>query len=169
MKMPGWLSLPKNASRRLTGVPETVDPRAERLLAYWRENASRESGLPDRRAFDATRMIEWLGFFSIYEFDEADDDYYNRLEGTFIADLTGEDWTGRRATEVDAYFGSRFRPDLDAVRQHREPVVELVQIYQNDFGQAVRILLPVSKSGGRAADQIFVAMFACDQDFGSAP
>ena len=153
--------LPKNSARRLTVIPATVDECAERLLAYWTATASQETGLPDRRTFDAVHMIEWLGFFSIYEYDQADDDFYNRLEGTFVIDLIGENWTGRRASDVDRHFGSRFHLELDEVRRGRQPVIDLVQIYQSDYRQAIRLMLPVSKNGNRTADQIFVAMFAC--------
>lgn len=152
------LDLPKNASARFEADSGELSPLVRSLIDYW--HASRgENGLPDRESFDASRMTRWLGYLSIYEHDEVSDDFRNRLEGSFVADLTGENWTGRFASEVDARFGSRFLAELREVRQLRLPSIDLIQIFQNEFGVAVRVMLPISSRPGPEADQVFVAIF----------
>lgn len=153
------VSLAKNASARLDDAGPIENPKAASLLEYWHRNRQ-DGALPDRTTFEATRLAEWLGFLSIYQYEAGPDDFRNRLEGSYVADLTGENWTGRYASDVDRRFGSSFRAELAEVRVRETPVADLVQIYQNDYGVAVRLLLPVALIGGREADQIFVALFA---------
>lgn len=155
-----WPRLGKNDSARLGAA---VDDRAAALLSFWHRNAAAGAGgLPDRQAFDPLNLAPWLGYLSVYEHDAGRDDFLNRLEGTYVADLTGENWTGRFASDVDRRFGSRFGEELAAVRRSRQPATDLVQIFQNDFGVAVRLMMPVAKVGSSRADQIFVAIFAKD-------
>ena len=156
---PDEIRLRKNESHCLSQIPDDADPRIAELLDYWHRSRD-EGSVPDRRAFDPLNLLKWLGFCSVYEYKEERDDFLNRLEGTFIVDITGQNWTGRYASDVDSHFGSRFQEELKAVRAARLPAIDLVQIFQNDFGQAIRLLLPVSKSDGIQADQVFVAMFA---------
>lgn len=155
------LRLGKNGSARLDGDRSELGPLAQSLLSFWYANRS-DAGLPDRRAFDPSLMTTWLGYLSIYEYEPSGEDFRNRLEGSFIADVTGENWTGRYASEVDARFGTRFRHDLINARTQRVPIVDLIQIFQNEFGVAERLLLPVSRTGTAEADQIFVAIFSKD-------
>jgi|GEM_PF-611892 len=153
------LRLPNNASVRLETLEDVPEPKAASLLAFWHDQRP-AGGLPDRRAFDPTEMTEWLGYISVYEYLSDRGDFLNRLEGTYVADLTRENWTGRKASEVDARFGSSFLSELLETRALREPVIDLVQIYQNDYGAAVRLLLPLSREGGDDVDQVFAAFFA---------
>ncbi|MDF1792595.1 MAG: PAS domain-containing protein [Thalassobaculaceae bacterium] len=153
------LHLQKNASARLDSAGGDLNPQAARLISFWHANRL-ETGLPDRQSFDPSCMTEWLGYISIYEYEPAKDDFRNRLEGSYVADLTGENWTGHYASEVDMRFGARFLRDLKETRVQRVPLVDLVQIFQNDYGVALRVMLPVSRRSGREADQIFVAIFA---------
>lgn len=138
-------------------------PLAESLIDYWYENRG-DGGVPDRLSFDPFPLVTWLGYLSIYEYDAGRDDFRNRLEGSFVTELTGENWTRRYASEVDARFGSHFLSELRNVRRRRLPSADLIRIYQKDFSVAVRVLLPVCSdvSAGAAADadQVFVAIFA---------
>lgn len=159
-------------ARRGAGNRPGVDassraPLARSLIDYWYMHRG-PGGVPDRRSFDPFPLVRWLGYLSIYEYDAGRDDFRNRLEGTFVTELTGENWTRRYASEVDARFGSRFLPELRDVRRRRMPSTDFIRVYQKDFSVAVRVLLPVcsgvsvntAADATANADQVFVAIFA---------
>lgn len=148
-----------SASVRLATSDRDLSPLAAALLDYWQSTRS-ESSVPDRSAFDPLHLTRWLGYLSIYEYEPERDDFRNRLEGTYVGNLTGENWTGRRASEVDARFGSNFLAELREVRSASEPMAHLIKVFQKEFSVTERVLLPVSTAPGRRADQIFVAIFA---------
>lgn len=151
--------LGKRPSVRLETSDRDLSPLAAALLAYW-QSSRRDGGVPDRGAFDPLHLTRWLGYLSVYEYEPDRDDFRNRLEGTYVGNLTGENWTGRRASEVDARFGSSFLGDLRQVRDRREPTAHLIKVFQKDFSVTERVLLPVSTRPGGDADQVFVAIFS---------
>ena len=151
--------LGKHASIRLDAADDDLSPLAASIIDYWYD-CRPEGGVPDRRVFDPVRLAKWLGYLCVYEYKPDEDDFRNRLEGTYVGNLTGENWTGRRASDVDARFGSNFLGELREARETREPMVHLVQIFQKNYNVAERILLPVSREPDGEPDQIFVALFA---------
>ncbi|WP_420562060.1 PAS domain-containing protein [Thalassobaculum sp.] len=151
--------LGKQPSVRLGTSDRDLSPLAAALLGYW-QSSRPAGGVPDRSAFDALRLTRWLGYLSVYEHEPERDDFRNRLEGTYVGNLTGENWTGRRASDVDARFGSSFLADLREVRDRAEPAAHLIKVFQKEFSLTERVLLPVSTVPGGKPDQIFVAIFA---------
>lgn len=147
------------SSVRLENADRDLSPLAASLLEYWQAGKP-QKGVPDRQAFDAARLGKWLGYLSIYERMPEQNDFRNRLEGTYVGNLTGENWTNRRASEVDARFGSTFLSDLQEVCDLGEPTAHLIKVFQKDYSVAERVLLPVSTVAGGPADQVFVAIFA---------
>ena len=147
------------SSLRLSTSDSDLSPLAAALLEYWQATRGK-GGVPDRAAFDPLRLSKWLGYLSVYEYEPERDDFRNRLEGTFVGNLTGENWTGRRASEVDARFGSTFLADLREVRIAGEPMADLIKVFQKEFSVTERVLLPVSTIPAGSADQVFVAIFA---------
>lgn len=138
------------------------DPRIADLLQYWKGHCL-PGGLPDRDAFDAIKLRRWIGAFSIYEYDRDRDDFLNRLEGSGISRLTGQNWTGRYASEVDRLFRGGFLPRLRQVCRNRRPFADFATVYQRRYLSAWRLLLPVAKSGGTRPEQVFLALFEWDQ------
>lgn len=151
--------LGKSQSIRLEASDRDLSPLAAALLAYW-QSGRPDGRVPDRSAFDPLKLTKWLGYLSIYEYEPERQDFRNRLEGTYVGNLTGENWTGRRASEVDARFGSSFLDDLRQVRDLGEPMAHLIKVFQKDFSVTERVLMPVSTQPGGEADQVFVAIFA---------
>ena len=147
------------SSVRLEASDRDLSPLAAALLSYWQATRG-AGGVPDRGAFDPLNLAKWLGYISIYEYEPEQDDFRNRLEGTYVGNLTGENWTGRRASEVDARFGSNFLADLREVRASGEPMAHLIKVFQKEFSVTERVLLPVSTVRDGSTDQIFVAIFA---------
>lgn len=147
------------SSVRLEASDRDLSPLAAALLEYWQTTRG-AGGVPDRGAFDPLRLTRWLGYLSVYEYEPERDDFRNRLEGTYVGNLTGENWTGRRASEVDARFGSSFLADLREVRDAGEPMAHLIKVFQKEFSVTERVLLPVSTTPDGRTDQVFVAIFA---------
>ena len=137
---------------------EQMNSSAISLLAHWYSNC-RNSLVPNRIAFSPDALQEWLGYISIYEYVPERCDFINRLEGTLITEMTGQDWTGRWASEVDQSFGSTFQEELAAIRATATPSIDSVRIYQKKFRTATKVLMPVEEMGRRKADQVFLAMF----------
>lgn len=137
---------------------ELASPRAESLLTFWEAHRG-AGGIPDRHAFTPHALRAWLGFLSIYKYDPEADDFLNALEGTLISQMTGQDWTGKWASEVDDTFGSEFRSEMKDVLATLRPASGNVRIFQKDFNTATRLLMPVAAKGSSEASQVFLAMF----------
>tara|TARA_E500000318_G_scaffold21426_1_gene21870 strand:+ start:3649 stop:4122 length:474 start_codon:yes stop_codon:yes gene_type:complete len=132
--------------------------RAEGLLAFWHDSR-KDGGIPDRNAFDPQALRKWLGFISVYKYVEELDDFVNALEGTLITQITGQDWTGKLASDVDSEFGSTFHDELCNVRRSRVPLMDHVKIYQKDYKSATRLLMPIADKGSQEVDQVFLGLF----------
>jgi hypothetical protein len=144
--------------RRLDDLPATADPRVGALHATWLSLC--ENGLPpDRERLDVFALRRWLGHISIYEAIDGGADFRIRLEGTRISQMTGEDWTGRRASEVDATFGTKLLPSMQHSLRTGSASVHATRIFQREFKTAIRLLLPVRSRPGAAVDQIFLVIY----------
>tara|TARA_R110002012_G_scaffold318911_1_gene538116 strand:+ start:1360 stop:1968 length:609 start_codon:yes stop_codon:yes gene_type:complete len=135
-----------------------ADHPADSLRAYWHANVL-EHGIPDRNSFNPEGLRPWLGCISIYKFLEEQGDFINALEGTLITKMTGQDWTGKLASDVDIAFRSTFRKELSDVGISKQPLMNTVQIFQKRYKTATRLLLPIAEKDGREANQIFLALF----------
>lgn len=140
---------------------DVVDDFGDRLLDFWIMGRT-ESGLPDRRHFDAINLHPWLGYLSIYERLGAYADFRNRLEGSAVAEMTGENWHGRLASEVDSVFGSAFSRELRRAAVWGYPLRSTCRIYQRPYLVVDRILLPVTVHGSHV-DQVFLALLPRDE------
>ncbi|HEY9566913.1 MAG TPA: hypothetical protein VIR38_02385, partial [Thalassobaculum sp.] len=101
----------------------------------------------------------WLGHISIYEAIDGRTDFRIRLEGTRIAAMTGEDWTGRLASAVDQAFGTRLRGILLETLRSRRPAFHVTRIYQRESQDATRMLLPVRSRHDAPVDQILLVLY----------
>lgn len=144
--------------RQVDTLPPSADARAGTLLAKW--SACRIDGRPpDREDLDVFALRPWLGHISIYEAMDADADFRVRLEGSKISQMTGEDWTGRRASQVDDRFGTRLVAIMREVVRTGRPGLHTTRIYQREFRSAIRLLLPVCSRSGGPVDQIFLVLY----------
>lgn len=137
-------------------LPPFADARATGLLAAW--TAGCRDGLPpDRDCLDVFALRAWLGHISVYE--AIGGDFRVRLEGTRISQMTGEDWTGRLASQVDARFGTRLVEIMRNVVNSRRPRFHTTRIYQREFRSAIRMLLPMRSRSDGPVDQIFLVLY----------
>jgi hypothetical protein len=115
--------------------------------------------VPSREQLDPFTLRPWLGHISIYEAVEDGHDFRIRLEGTSIVSITGEDWTGKRATDVDARYGCRIAEFMrEIVRTHR-PMIHTMHVFQNEVESITRLLLPVRTRRDGPVDQVFLVIY----------
>lgn len=151
--------------REIADLPSSADPQARTLLDKWGSLCA--DGLPpSREQIGPFELRPWLGHISIYEAIDGGADFRIRLEGTRISQMTGEDWTGRYASEVDAAFNAQLVSHMQEALRTGRPSLHAIGIYQRKFRSAVRMLLPVRSRADGPADQIFLVIYL---DPGQAP
>jgi hypothetical protein len=122
---------------------EELHPFVAGLLDLWRSRCP-SGGVPRRAEFDAFTLRPWLGWLTVYE--ELDDkaDFFVRLDGTNIVALTGDEWTGRRMSELDPRYAVPVLKTLRRAVRERQPIVD--RFYNpavKDFLTFHRVTLPL--------------------------
>lgn len=141
----------------LAGLDAACDPALHELLALW-ENLASDGKPPLRTSLDPFTLKRWLGHISIFE--AADDgDFIIRLEGSAIVDMTGENWTGYRAGEVDRKYGSQLVDHIGEVIGTGKPAFHRMMVFQRKHFFASRILLPVRKTADGPVNQVFLTLY----------
>jgi hypothetical protein len=148
----------------LDTLPATASPLLHKLLQFWSAAAGADH-VPSRERLDMFALRPWLGHISIYEAIDGGRDFRIRLEGTSIVAITGEDWTGKRATEVDARYGSQIAEFMRKVVRTHQPMVHTMRVFQNDVERITRLLLPVRARAGGPVNQVFLVIYADPQQF----
>ena len=135
---------------------------ALRLLEHW-QAFNAQGQRPTRGDFTPFSLKRWLGNIDIYDVESDGADFRMRLNGTEVVAMTGEDWKGRTAHEIDKKYGSTLHEELHSVYRSRKPLAHHIRIFQKDYVMAYRLLLPIFSDAddGRVA-QIFLAIFAMD-------
>ena len=146
----------------LDALPLSASPALYSLLQFW-STAAGDNDTPSRDRLDAFTLRPWLGHISIYEAIDGGRDFRIRLEGTSIVAITGEDWTGRRATEVDTRYGCRIAEFMREVVRTRRPLVHTMRVFQNEVESITRLLLPVRANTDGQVDQVFLVIYADPQ------
>ena len=149
--------------RQFDGLPDFASPMLHALLKFWTECGGTEQ-VPDRGQLDAMSLRPWLGHISIYEAIPGVADFRIRLEGTSIVAITSEDWTGRRASDVDRRFGSQLVEFMRKVIETGKPAVHRMRVFQNEVEFITRLLLPVRTQPGGPVDQVFLVIYPDPQD-----
>jgi hypothetical protein len=143
--------------QELDGLPASASPSLYSLLKFWSTAGSGD--VPSRDRLDVFALRPWLGHISIYEAVDGGDDFRIRLEGTSIVAITGEDWTGRRASEVDAKYGCHIAEFMREIARTRKPMVHTMRVFQNGVEFITRLLLPVRARPDGPVDQIFLVIY----------
>lgn len=131
------------------------------LRAFWDECVAAD-GLATRRRVTPFTLRRWLGHLCVYELLPGDSDFRIKLDGTAVVALTGEDWTGRQVSAVDARYDTTLLADcLDVCLTARPVLSRSALLFQKTWVTYHRLLLPVSARGDRY-DQVFNAIYAAD-------
>jgi len=146
----------------LDALPASASPSLYRLQQFWSDMAGRD-GVPSRERLDAFTLRPWLGHISIYEAIDGGRDFRIRLEGTAIVAITGEDWTGKHASDVDAKYGSKIAGFMREVTRTHRPMVHTMRVFQNEVEYITRLLLPVRTRAGGPVDQVFLVIYVDPQ------
>lgn len=148
-----------NACREgpLSGLDEASDPALSELVDLWLSR-TRDGKVPLRQSLDPFTLKPWLGHISIYEAMD-DGDFLVRLEGSAIVDMTGENWTSYRASEIDKKYGTPLTEDLGEVIAAGKPSFHRMMIFQRRHFFASRALLPVRKAAESPANQVFLVLY----------
>ena len=145
--------------QELGALPGGADPALRRLLEFWSRLAGHD-GVPSREQLDPFTLRPWLGHISIYEAVDDGHDFRIRLEGTSIVAITGEDWTGKRASEVDARYGCRIAEFMREIVRTHHPMIHTMRVFQNEVESITRLLLPVRRGRAGPIDQVFLVIYA---------
>ncbi len=145
--------------REVAAMPISAAPALHKLYDFWLDCRG-VGDVPNRDAFDPFNLRPWLGHISIYQTINDGADFRIRLEGTSIVAITGEDWTGKRASDVDRRYGSRLVDFMKATLRAHEPAIHTMRLFQNNIEYITRVLLPVRSQQRGPVDQVFLAMYA---------
>jgi hypothetical protein len=143
----------------LESLGESAPRQARDLLALWWQFA--DGNMPTRDDFTPDNLSSWINDISIYEYHPDKDDFQILLEGENIVALTGEDWRGAFAREVDCHFSTSLHAALSMARTTGRPQLHQLQVFQKEWRKGIRLLLPVllKKKGQEDVLQVFLAIF----------
>ena len=147
------------SEREVATVPDFAAPLLHQLHDFWYDCRG-TSDVPNRDAFDPFNLRLWLGHISIYETIQDGADFRIRLEGTSIVAITGEDWTGKRASDVDRRYGSRLVDFMKMTIRTHQPAIHTMRLFQNNIEYITRLLLPIRSRPLGPVDQVFLVMYA---------
>jgi hypothetical protein len=151
-------SEPEIDERRVDVAPPTTPPALSKLLALWRSLAA-GGEIPHREQLDTFTLRPWLGHVMIYEAIDGGRDFRNRLEGSEVVMLTGQDWTGRCASEVDSEFGSRMLAYMQEAVRTGVPCIHTMWMFQNDAIRVTRLMMPIKSRPDGPVDQILAVLY----------
>ncbi|MDH5556034.1 MAG: PAS domain-containing protein [Alphaproteobacteria bacterium] len=137
---------------------EVTDARLRRLHEYW--NAKRGARpAPTRREIDPVEIPDLLGFVNIFEVQNDPRDYKVRLNGTEVAEMLGQEITGRFcSTVLSGPDATNCKTAFDLCVDRRQPMIvetSLAFCGKPYMAQTV-IVLPLS-SDGEQIDMIITA------------
>ena len=140
-------------------MPATV----RSLLDLW-HSFDTDGGRPTRQDLTPFTLKPWLGFIDVYGVEDGGRTFRIRLNGSHTTAMTGEDWTGRTAHDVDRKYGFGLHDEVHRVFTSKRPACHVTRIYQKDFALAYRLMLPVfSETGDGSVAQILLAIFLTDE------
>ncbi|HET6161632.1 MAG TPA: PAS domain-containing protein [Dongiaceae bacterium] len=149
---------PTIEERRHDVAPPKTPAALSKILALWRSFAV-GGEIPHRGQLDMPTLRPWLGHVMIYEAVDGGRDFRNRLEGSEVVMLTGQDWTGRCASEVDAQFGSRMLIHMQEAVRTGEPCIHTMWMFQNDALHITRLMMPIKSKEDGPVDQILAVLY----------
>ena len=149
----------QDPAERLTLDPslESTHPDLWALAHYWIACASRDA-IPKIGDFAEDHVARWQRHFAIYDTIDNGDDFHVAWEGADLTAITGERWSGHRATEVEAKYRQSLLHDLKFCFYSHRPLYSQVRVYQRETVSARRLLLPLGRDG-QSVDRVIVALF----------
>lgn len=141
----------------LDRVLERTHPELWALAQYWIACAGRDR-IPTIADFAEDSVDRWQKHFAIYDTVDNGDDFHVFWEGPALTAITGERWSGHRASEVEARYRQALLHDLKFCFYSRRPLFSQIRVYQREMIAAKRLMLPLSRDGS-TVDRVVVALF----------
>ena len=127
------------------------------LAQHWIACAGRDR-IPTIADFAEDRVDPWQRHFAIYDTVDNGDDFHVIWEGPELLSITGERWSGHRASEVEARYRQSLLHDLKFCFYSRKPLYSQVRIYQREKIAGKRLMLPLGRDGHNV-DRVIIALF----------
>lgn len=143
---------------RIGGAIEIREYRLRSLYEYW-DSKRGDRRAPTRVEIDPTDIPDLLGYVNLFEVREEPRDFRVRLNGTAVADMLGQDVTGRWCSEVTSGEDAlRCKQAFDLCVDQWVPVLvqtSLAFCGKPHAGQTI-VALPLS-GDGRRVDMMITA------------
>ncbi len=136
---------------------ERTHPDLWSLARYWIACAGRDR-IPTVADFAEDHVHRWQGHFSIFDTVDNGDDFHVAWEGPELLAITGERWSGHRASEIEARYRQSLLHDLKFCFYSRRPLYSQMRVYQREMIAAKRLMLPLGRDGNMV-DRVVVALF----------
>ena len=130
------------------------------LARYWVVRAGRDR-IPRIADFAEDHVDRWQQNLAIYDTVDNGDDFHVAWEGPELLAITGERWSGHRASEIEARYRQSLLHDLKFCFYSRRPLYSQMRVYQRETIAAKRLMLPLARDGD-AVDRIIVALYLDD-------
>lgn len=142
-----------------TGKP--MAPMLAALYEKWREKAAGRPA-PSRADFDIADLRPWLGFLVLVEVVDGGADFFYRVYGTEVTAFYGNDFTGKRLSDVEPAIQELLFPEYRRAAATMKPlyVVRRPRLRREET-RVARVVLPLSRDGS-TVDQILVGFQAID-------
>lgn len=138
--------------------PEIAEARLRRLYEYWSTKRG-DRPAPSRRDIDPVEIPDLLGFVNIFEVQRAPRDYKVRLNGSEVAEMLGQDITGKYcSTVISGEDAVRCKAAFDLCVDRCLPMIVETSLAFCDkpyMAQTI-VVLPLS-SDGESVDMIITA------------
>lgn len=143
-------------------------PALQGFWAYWCELAGGPAGAPPlRKTLDVSRMEDYLDSVTLVEVVPAPDmpdgrDYHYRVFGTGLAQLEGQDFTGRSVSQITSYMQPAVRQQNARVVEEARPVFCRARTPPSyPAARWLRLACPLSHDG-TAVDQVIAVVAGLD-------
>lgn len=155
-----WRLAPVNSNKKTRYLPDSI-----RFLRLW-EMKRGASNVPSRESFDFDDFLPWMGRVSIMEVLTGGADFRYRLYGTTLAEVMGEDLTGKYVRNITRPDGDRYLRRLQEIATRRNPLVFSGECFWRARNITLRyeeVLCPVSGGAGDVSKIIGVTSFFTEQ------
>ena len=121
----------------------------QQIIAIWEQRCPGPGLIPNRKAFDMTDFLPWIGWVSIYDIEDGSPPRFRiRLVGTQITRVDRADNTGRYLDDVfpPNEFPFVFEPYYQSLEERRPVFRQRVVPIRNSVPKTLsKLVLPVAE------------------------
>lgn len=156
------LSSSERVCSRVNCADDLITPELRSLYQLWQERRG-DRIAPARADFDVPELVPWLPHIMLSDYLDDGADARFRVIGTWIVDQYGKDNSGKTASAVDFHGRSQqilseYKCVAETMMPHQICGPFFKHTGTQDFREAERLLLPLSKDG-RTCDKLLTAVY----------